>query len=114
MRRAAVIALAALFPLSAVAQGVPMGWSTILGKTCNIRLAQRGLAEAKFIQDDNGPSVQLRQATTKITRVTFIPPSGIAFDLVFDQGSFRFTYDDKTKTWSGVFGGQPAYLVCPR
>lgn len=115
MRRAVIVALAAVFPLSAVAQVVvPMGWSTILGRTCNIRVARKGDMQAKFMQDDNGPAVQLRQTTTRISRVTFIPPSGIAFDLAFDEGGFRFTYDDKARTWSGVLGGQPAYLVCPR
>jgi hypothetical protein len=78
-----------------------------------IRAAARGGVEAKFMQDAGGPSVQLRQAATRVTKVILTPPNQMYFDAIFNAGGFTFTYDDKGKTWTGVYSGQPAYLTCP-
>jgi hypothetical protein len=112
MRHVAIVALTALLPLSAAAQVAPAGWPGLVGKTCNIRLT-RGGVEAKFMQDATGPSVQLRTGATRVTKVNFTPPNVISFDAMFNGGMYTFTYDEKSKAWSGMYAGQPAYLMCP-
>ena len=66
MRLSAIAILAAIVPFCAQAQGTPVGWSTIVGKTCNIRNLTGGAVKAKFMQDETGPSVQLRAAGTEL------------------------------------------------
>jgi hypothetical protein len=116
MRRAVAAIFAFFVPYHAMAQVAPAGWATIVGKTCDIRVAARILkanVDATFMQDASGPSVQLRAATTLTFKVRFMPPNGIGFDSPLTADGYAFSYDDKAKTWSGVFAGEPAYLECP-
>ena len=113
MRRMVTVILAISVPFAVTAEVAPSGWSTILGKTCEIRNTRSG-AEAKFMQDASGPSVQLRSlGETRIEEVIFNPPNGIAFESFSTADGYKFTYDDEAKTWSGIFAGQPSYLMCP-
>ena len=113
MRRAIAFSLASIMPICAMAQEAPAGWSTIVGKTCEIRTTTSG-GEAKFIQGDSGPSVELKRlGATKTVKVTFNPPNEIAFESFTTADGLTFSYDDKAKTWSGIFAGLPAYLECP-
>jgi hypothetical protein len=113
MRRAVIVTLAIVVTFSAQARVAPAGWSTIVGKTCMIRNAAGSGVEAKFMQGATGPTVRLRGAATRFTKVVFTPPNRIYFDAVFNAGGYRFTYDDKSKAWSGTYSGEPSYLMCP-
>jgi hypothetical protein len=118
VRYAIAAVLAAFVPFCTMGQVAPAGWSTIVGKTCDIRVTvnrgSKGSGEAKFMQDSAGASVQLRMPASVITKVRFTSPNGIGFDSIYNFNGYTFTYNDKAKMWSGTFAGQPAYLTCPR
>jgi hypothetical protein len=113
MRRAAIATSAMIVSLSTQAQAAPPAvWSTLVGKTCMIRNT-RGGVEAKFVQEADGPTVYLRAAATATRKVDFTTLNTIYIYTASNGVGYTFTYDDKSKTWSGTFAGQPSYLTCP-
>jgi hypothetical protein len=111
-----LILLACLMAVPAVAASPAYaeqtGWASVVGKTCQVRNV-RGGAEAKFMQDATGPTVQLRAKATKVVSVTLTPPNTMHFDAAFNADGYTFTYDEKSKAWAGSFAGQPSFLMCP-